>query len=70
MQSKHENGQKKMTKQYPENIEKCVKGTKIYDDQLEFHHKTRYRQVRFNNRVHSKHKGWLAPSVEVKNEPE
>ncbi len=28
--------------------------------------KTRYRQVRFNNRVHSKHKGWLAPSVEVK----
>ena len=29
-------------------------------------HKTRYRQVRFNNRVHSKHKGWLAPSVEVK----
>lgn len=28
--------------------------------------KTRYRQPRFNNRVHSKHKGWLAPSVEVK----
>ena len=28
--------------------------------------KTRYRKVRFNNRVHSKHKGWLAPSVEVK----
>ena len=28
--------------------------------------KTRYRQARFNNRVHSKHKGWLAPSVEVK----
>ena len=27
---------------------------------------TRYRKVRFNNRVHSKHKGWLAPSVEVK----
>lgn len=27
---------------------------------------TRYRQPRFNNRVHSKHKGWLAPSVEVK----
>lgn len=27
---------------------------------------TRYRQARFNNRVHSKHKGWLAPSVEVK----
>ena len=26
----------------------------------------RYRQARFNNRVHSKHKGWLAPSVEVK----
>lgn len=27
---------------------------------------TRYRQSRFNNRVHSKHKDWLAPSVEVK----
>ena len=27
---------------------------------------TRYRQPRFNNRVGSKHKGWLAPSVEVK----
>lgn len=28
--------------------------------------KTRYRKSRFNNRVHSKHKGRLAPSVEVK----
>ena len=28
--------------------------------------KMRYRKARFNNRVHSKHKGWLAPSVEVK----
>lgn len=28
--------------------------------------KTRYRTPRFNNRVHSKQKGWLAPSVEVK----
>ena len=28
--------------------------------------KTRYRKPRFENRVHSKHKGWLAPSVEVK----
>ena len=28
--------------------------------------KTRYRAPRFNNRVHSKYKGWLAPSVEVK----
>lgn len=28
--------------------------------------KTRYRAPRFNNRVHSKHKGWFAPSVEVK----
>lgn len=26
----------------------------------------RYRKVRFKNRVHSKHKGWLAPSVEQK----
>ena len=28
--------------------------------------KTRYRKPRFNNRIHSKHKGWLAPTVEVK----
>lgn len=28
--------------------------------------KTRYRKCRFSNRVHSKHKGWLAPSVEQK----
>lgn len=28
--------------------------------------KTRYRKARFNNRVHSKNKGWLAPSVEHK----
>lgn len=28
--------------------------------------KTRYRKARFNNRVHSKHKGWLAPSIEQK----
>ena len=27
---------------------------------------TRYRAPRFNNRVHSKYKGWLAPSIEVK----
>jgi len=27
---------------------------------------TRYRAPRFDNRVRSKHKGWLAPSVEVK----
>jgi len=28
--------------------------------------KTRHREPRFNNRVRSKHKGWLAPSVENK----
>lgn len=28
--------------------------------------KTRYRQPRFNNRVSSKNKGWLAPSIEHK----
>lgn len=28
--------------------------------------KTRYRAPRFNNRVHSKNKGWLAPSIEHK----
>ena len=28
--------------------------------------KTRYRECRFLNRVHSKNKGWLAPSVEQK----
>ena len=28
--------------------------------------KTRYRALRFDNRVHGKSKGWLAPSVENK----
>ena len=28
--------------------------------------KTRYRKARFFNRVHRKHKGWLAPSIENK----
>ena len=28
--------------------------------------KTRYRKTRFNNRVKTKHRGWLAPSIEVK----
>ena len=28
--------------------------------------KTRYRKPRFNNRVKSKHKGWLAPSIQNK----
>lgn len=28
--------------------------------------KTRYRPARYNNRTHSKHNGWIAPSVEVK----
>ncbi len=28
--------------------------------------KTRYRKARFENRVHGKHKGWLAPSIEAK----
>ncbi|MBQ2183058.1 MAG: HNH endonuclease [Lachnospiraceae bacterium] len=30
------------------------------------HRKTRYRKPRFNNRIKSKHKGWLAPSIEAK----
>ena len=30
------------------------------------HRKCRHRKPRFNNRVHSKHKSWLAPSVEHK----
>ena len=30
------------------------------------HRKTRHRAPRFDNRVHSKNKGWLAPSVENK----
>jgi len=29
-------------------------------------YKTRYRQPRFNNRVKSKHKGWLTPTIENK----
>ena len=44
---------------------------KLLSDRREFrtsrrNRKTRHRKERFNNRVHSKHKGWLAPSVEVK----
>lgn len=44
---------------------------KLLSDRREFrrgrrYRKTRYRAPRFNNRIHSKHKGWLAPSVEVK----
>ena len=43
--------------------------TGLLADRLTFRHarrnrKTRYRAPRFNNRVHSKHKGWLAPSIE------
>ena len=43
--------------------------TKLLSARLAFrrsrrHRKTRYRAPRFLNRVHSKHKGWLAPSVE------
>ena len=44
-----------------------IKG--LLADRLEFrrarrNRKTRYRAPRFDNRVRSKHKGWLAPSVE------
>ena len=28
--------------------------------------KTRYRKAKFDNRVHAKNRGWLAPSVEAK----
>lgn len=43
--------------------------TRLLADRLAFRRarrgrKTRYRAPRFNNRVRSKHKGWLAPSVE------
>ncbi len=45
--------------------------TKNLSERREFrrsrrYRKTRYRKPRFDNRVHSKHKGWLAPSVEAK----
>ena len=45
--------------------------SKNLSDRREFrrsrrHRKTRYRKPRFDNRVRSKHKGWLAPSVEQK----
>lgn len=40
--------------------------TRRQNRRLRRNRKTRYRAPRFNNRVHSKHKGWLAPSVEVK----
>lgn len=43
--------------------------SKLLADRLAFrrvrrNRKTRYRAPRFNNRVHSKHKGWLSPSTE------
>ena len=43
--------------------------SKLLSDRLELrrsrrNRKTRYRAPRFDNRVHSKNKGWLAPSVE------
>lgn len=45
--------------------------TKLLEARRKFRHsrrnrKTRYRKKRFNNRVSSKHKGWLAPSIEHK----
>lgn len=45
--------------------------TKLLSERREFrrkrrNRKTRYRMKRFENRVHSKHKGWLAPSIENK----
>ena len=45
--------------------------TKLLEARRKFRHsrrnrKTRYRKRRFNNRVSSKHKGWLAPSTEHK----
>lgn len=44
---------------------------KLLEARRKFRHlrrnrKTRYRKKRFNNRVSSKHKGWLAPSIEHK----
>lgn len=44
---------------------------KLLSDKREFrrsrrNRKTRYRKARFLNRVHSKHKGWLSPSIENK----
>lgn len=44
---------------------------KLLSDRRELRHsrrsrKTRYRKHRFLNRVHSKHKGWLSPSIENK----
>ena len=44
---------------------------KLLSDRLELRRsrrsrKTRYRNPRFLNRVHSKHKGWLSPSIENK----
>ena len=45
--------------------------TKLLEARRKFRHsrrncKTHYRKRRFNNRVSSKHKGWLAPSIEHK----
>ena len=56
---------------YSEELRPRNEVVKNLSDRREFrrsrrNRKTRYRKPRFDNRVHSKHKGWLAPSVEVK----
>ena len=56
---------------YAEELRPRSDVVKNLSDRREFrrsrrYRKTRYRQPRFDNRVHSRHKGWLAPSVEVK----
>ena len=40
--------------------------TRLQNRRSRRNRKTRYRKARFLNRVHSKNKGWLAPSIEQK----
>ena len=50
----------------PRNDVTSLMSTRLQFRRSRRNRKTRYRQIRFDNRVHSKHTGWLAPSVEVK----
>ena len=51
---------------HPRNDVVKLLSTKRENRRARRNRKTRYRKPRFNNRVRSKYKGWLAPSVEVK----
>lgn len=65
----YQNGRK--VELYSSEVQMRTDITKLLSARREFrrarrNRTTRYRKPRFDNRAHSKHKGWLAPSVENK----